>query len=467
MLKSELSKSSHPTSSIPDVFSLPSPKGKFLLGNLIEFGQDPLGFMTQCAQQYGGITPFHLGFNPTILITEPDYIEQVYKNPELFGTPKILKVLFRTLLGQGLLTSDGDTWLRQRRLSQPVFHQKRVAGYGEVMVAYTEKMLASWQNGETKDIQAEMMHLTFNIVMKTLFSRDASEKEAQDVALAMGLAAPWFVENRKSPFPALSKRLPTASNHHYKSAVRQLDKYIYKIIEQRRSSKEDPGDLLSMMMQARDENDGSQMNDQQLRDAIATLIFAGHETTANSLAWTWMLLSKHPQVQTKLQQELKEILGDRYATIADLPSLQYTSMVVKESMRLYPVVWNRVSEASRDCELGGYRVPAGCTVIISQWVMHHSDRYFDNPEVFYPDRWANDLEKQLPRGVYTPFGDGPRTCIGRSFALMEAVLLLATIAQKFELNLIPNQSIIPDPTMTLQPKNGIKVVVNQRKKEGD
>ncbi|GAA6617902.1 cytochrome P450 [Scytonema sp. NUACC26] len=464
MLTSEPTKSNNSTSKLPDVFSLPGPKGKFLLGNLMEFEQSPLGFLTQCAQQYGGIVPFHLGSSPSILITEPEYIEQVFKNRELFGTPKILKVLFRTLLGQGLLTSDGDTWFRQRRLSQPVFHQKRIAGYGEVMVAYTEKMLASWQNGETKDIQAEMMHLTFNIVMKTLFSRDATDKEAQDVALAMGLAAPWFVENRKSPFPALSKRLPTPSNRRYQSAVRQLDKYIYRIIEERRSSGEDPGDLLSLMMQARDEDDGSQMSDKQLRDAIATLIFAGHETTANSLAWTWMLLAQYPEVQTKLQQELQTVLGDRTPTVADLAALQYTTMIVKESMRLYPVVWNRVSEASQDCELGGYKVPVGCTVIISQWVMHRSERYFENPEVFYPERWANDLEKELPKGVYAPFGGGPRTCIGKSFASMEAVLLLATIAQKFELNLIPNQSIIPEPTMTLQPKNGIKVVINQRVK---
>jgi cytochrome P450 len=204
------------------------------------------------------------------------------------------------------------------------------------------------------------------------------------------------------------------------------------------------------------------MNDQQLRDAIATIIFAGHETSANSLAWTWMLLSQHPEVQTKLQQELQFVLGDRSATVADLPALRYTNMVIKETMRLYPVVWNVVSESTRDCEIGGYHVPAGCTIIMSQWVMHRSERFFEQPEVFNPERWAGDLEKQLPRGVYLPFGDGPRICIGKSFALMESVLLLASIAQKFEITLVPGQSIIPQPTITLQPNNAIKVVLKQR-----
>ncbi|MEH2320944.1 cytochrome P450 [Nostoc sp.] len=460
MLKQKLSGSDNLNKNLKSVFTLPGPKGKFIVGNAIDFGQNPLGFMTQCAQQYGEIIPLHLGNSPTIVLTNPNYIEPVLKDRELFVKAKALKSL-HALLGNGLLVSEGDSWFRQRRLAQPVFHQKRISGYGEVMVDYTNNMLDTWRDGETRDINADIMRLTFNIVMKTLFSSDVTEKQADDVAQAMSVAAEWFLARRKSPF-SLPEQFPTPSNLRYKHAVERMDKHIYQIIQERRSSGEESLDLLSMMMQARDEDDGSQMSDKQLRDEIATLIFAGHETSANTLAWAWMLLSQYPEVQTKLQQELKEVLGDRSLTVADLPALHYTNMVIKESMRLYPVVWNMVSETSRDCEIGGYHVPAGCTIIMSQWVMHRSDRYFEQPETFNPERWAGDLEKQLPRGVYVPFGGGPRICIGRSFALMETVLLLATIAQKFDMSLVPGQSIVPQPTITLQPQNGIKVVVKQR-----
>lgn len=442
------------------VFDLPGPTGAFMVGNAAQFGIDPLGFLTQCAQQYGEIVPLRMGNSPAIILTNPDLIEEILKNRELLVTARALKKLHR-LLGQGLLSSDADIWFRQRRLAQPLFHQKRIASYGEVMIDYTHKMLQTWQDGETRDIQADMMRLTFNIVMKTLFSSDVTQEQAADVAKAMSVAAEWFLAKQKSPV-SLPEQFPTPANLRYKHAIKQMDKHIYQIIKQRRTSNEDTGDLLSMMMQAQDEDDGSQMNDQQLRDAIATLIFAGHETSANSLAWSSMLLSQHPEVQTKLQQEVKEVLGDRSPTVADISALRYTNMVIKETMRLFPVVWNLDFQTSRECEIGGYCVPSGCSVFMPLWVMHRSDRYFEQPEVFNPERWAGDLEKQLPRGVYLPFGNGPRTCIGKSFALMETVLLLATITQKFEIALVPGQTILPEPTITLQPQNGIKVVVKRR-----
>lgn len=443
-----------------DPFSLPGPKGNFLLGNLIEFAKDPLSFMTRCAREYGEIIPLHLGKRKAILLTKPEYIQQILKDRATFSKPMALKSM-HALLGQGLLTSEGETWFRQRRLAQPVFHQKRISGYGEVMVQYTQKMLADWQDGETRDIQAEMMRLTFNIIMKTLFNSDASEEQAHDVAQAMKVASEWMIIQRKSiiPFP---EQFPTPSNIRYRNAIKKLDNYIYRIINERRSSGEDPGDLLSMMMEARDEDDGTQMTDKQLRDEIATLIFAGHETSANSLAWTWMLLSQYPETQTKLQQEVKQVLGDRPPVLGDIPALRYTSMVIKEAMRLYPVVWTIFAETSRECKIDNYQLPSDCTVISSQWVMHRLECYFEDAESFKPERWAGDFEKKLPQGVYVPFGGGPRTCIGKNFALMESVLLLATIAQKFEINLIPDQSIIPEPTITLQPKNGINVLLKKR-----
>lgn len=443
-----------------DLFSLPAPRGNFIFGHLIEFAKDPLSFLTRCVREYGEIIPLRFGKQRVILLADPEYIQQTLQDRATFTKSMALKSM-HALLGQGLLTSQGETWFRQRRLAQPVFHQKRINSYGEVMVQYTEKMLGNWRDGDIKNIQAEMMRLTFDIIMKTLFSKDVLEEEAYDVARAMQVSSEWMITQRKSiiPFP---QQFPTPSNLRYRKAIKKLDKYIYRIINERRSSGENRGDLLSMMMEARDEDDGSQMTDKQLRDEIATLIFAGHETSANTLAWTWMLLSQHPATQKKLQQEVEQVLGDRSPQFTDIPALRYTNMVIKEAMRLYPAVWTIIAETSRECSIGSYQVPADCTVITSQWVMHRLGRYFEEPESFQPERWAGDLEKQLPQGVYTPFGGGPRTCIGKNFALMEAVLLLATITQKFEIDLIPNQSIIPEPTITLQPKNGINVLLKKR-----
>ncbi|MBW4682870.1 MAG: cytochrome P450 [Microcoleus vaginatus WJT46-NPBG5] len=443
-----------------DIFDLPGPEGNSLVGNLVDFGQSPLEFMTKCVQKYGDIIPLRLGLTPACVLANPEYIQYVLKERELFVKSRGLKAL-KTLLGEGLLSSEGDSWFRQRRLTQPIFHQKRIAGYGEVMVAYTERMLESWKDGETRDVHADMMRLTLNIVMKTIFNSNITEGEAKDVAHALDVAMDWFESKRKQGFLIL-EWFPRPENIRYRNAIQQLDKNIYKIINQRRVSGEDSGDLLSMLMQAQDEEDGSKMTDKQLRDEAATLILAGHETTANTLAWTWMLLSQNPEARTKLQEELKEVLGDRAPTMADLPRLRYTDMVIKEAMRLYPAVANMARQAIKDYEIGGYQVPAGCAIIMSQWVMHRHPRYFEDAEQFKPERWAGDLEKQLPRGVYFPFGDGPRICIGKGFALMEAVLLLATIAQKFELNLVPEHPIVPQPSITLRPEYGIKVTLKNR-----
>ncbi len=241
-----------------------------------------------------------------------------------------------------------------------------------------------------------------------------------------------------------------------------MDESIYNIIRQRRENAEHPEDLLSLLMQARDEDDSSQMNDKQIRDEIATLMLAGHETTANALSWTWMLLAQHPEVYQKLLNELDTVLDRRSPTVEDIPHLRYANMIIKESMRLYPPVPLFIRDAVKDYELGGYKIPAGCYILISQWVMHRHPKYFENPEKFIPERWEQDLEKQLPKGVYIPFGEGHRICFGQSFGMMEAVLLLATIARKFQLTLVDADSIIPQPSITLQPQHGIKVKISQR-----
>jgi len=336
------------------------------------------------------MVPIRLGLTPACLITNSGYIEQVLKNRELFVKSRGFRVL-KTLLGE-VLTAEGESWFWQRRLAQPVFHQHRINGYGKVMVEYAEQILTTWHNDQTRDIHAEMMRLTLQIVMKTIFSAQVDEGEAKVVSHALDVAMDWFESKRKQGF-LVWEWLPRPENVRYRQAIAQMDAAIYKLIEQRRNSKEDTDDLLSMLMAARDEETGQQMNDKQLRDELATLMLAGHETTANALAWTWMLLSQHPQVRDKLQDELNEVLAGRSPPVADIPQLHYTSMIIKELMRLYPPVAIFGREAVQDCMIGNYTIPEGCVIEIAQWVMHRHPHYFDNPEGFLPERWANDLEK--------------------------------------------------------------------------
>lgn len=466
-----------------DLLTLPRPKVRVALA---EYSQDPLGFMTRCAREFGEIVPSQLGDDLYCLLTNPDHIMEVLKDRLSFTKAKDLQML-RGLLGNGLLTSEGDFWQRQRRLAQPVFHQQRINGYAAVMVDYTQRMLQTWREGEVRDVHEEMMRLTLNTVMKTLFDQDVTDAEASRVAHALEKSMTWFdhqtmgeLESPLEEIGALLKRgmttvarslqrlrrdsevIPDSNvDHRYQEAIALLDETIYAMIRHRRFSGIEGEDLLSMLMQVQDADDGSRMTDNQLRDEVATLMLAGHETTANTLSWTWMLLAQHPEVRAKLSAELKTVLNGHAPTVAALPQLLYTHKVITEAMRLYPPVTDITREAARDCEIGGYLIPKGTTLIASQWVMHRNPRYFTNPKAFIPERWAGDLEKRLPRGVYFPFGDGPRICIGKSFALMEAVLLLATIAQGFQLELVPDQTIKLQPSITLRPKHGIQVVLKK------
>jgi cytochrome P450 len=333
------------------------------------------------------------------------------------------------------------------------------------MVDYTQQILADWNTqealAEPRDIHIDMMQLTLNIVMKAIFNQDVSTSEAKTVARALDVAMDWFDSKRRQNF-LIWEWFPRPENIRYRDAISAMNETIYGIIRQRRDSGENPGDLLSMFMSARDEDDGTGMSDQQLRDEIATLMLAGHETTANALSWTWMLLSQNPEAAAKLHAELDQVLEGRLPIEADLPQLPYANAVIQESMRLYPPVSLIGREAVEDVEIGDYLVPKGCVVMLSQWVMHHNPKYFDEPESFQPDRWLGDLEQQLPRGVYFPFGDGPRVCIGKGFALMEAVLILATVAQSYEIELVPEHNIVPQPSITLRPEHGIFVTLKGR-----
>jgi cytochrome P450 len=442
----------------------PGPQGNYLVGSLLDYARDPLDFMARCSQEYGDIVRLRLAGLPLYLLSHPDQAEYVLvKNNRNFTKSRYFRREL-SFLGQGLLNSDGELWRRQRRLAQPAFHRRPVGAYGQVMVSHAERMLATWRDGEVRDVHQEMRRLTLGIVAEVLFG--AEKDKAEEVGEVLG----WLdrhtnrFEEQGSAMVVrfLLGNFPTPANLRFRKGIGRLDKILYGLIEERRQNGKDTGDLLSMLLRFRDEADRT-MSDKQLRDEVLTLLLAGHETTALALSWTWYLLSQHPEVEAKLLEELQEVLGDRTPTIDDLPRLTYAEMLVKESMRLYPPAWGVSRETIEECEIGGYRVPAGTQLLIFLWAMHRDPRYFQDPEAFNPSRWESSLAKRVPKYAYLPFGAGPRICIGSSFAMTEAILLLATIAKTCRLELFPEQRrVIPQPSTTLRPRGGIRMFLRRR-----
>jgi cytochrome P450 len=436
----------------------PGPKGSFLTGNLAEFRRDRLGLLLHCARDYGDVVPVRLAQIRGVVLSHPDAIEQVLVSNSRNFTKHFALRRNRLILGNGLLTSEGNLWLRQRRLAQPAFTRGRLAQYGTDMVGAAERLLAGWRDGETRDLHTEMTRLTLEIAAKTLFGAEVGA-EADVVGEAMAAALAAF-DARLGTGYLVPHWVPTPTNRRLHRAVRRLDAIIYGFIEQRRRGGADRGDLLSILLHARDE-DGSRMTDRQLRDEAMTLFLAGHETTALVLAWTGYLLAQHADVAERLHAEACAVLGDRPAEAADVPRLTIAEQVVLESMRLYPPAYVVGREAVADCEVHGYCIPAGTTLFMSQWVVHRDARWFDGPEKFLPERWAGGLAQRLPRFAYFPFGGGPRLCIGNTFAMLEAVLVLATLARRFRFTLVPDHPVAPWPSMTLRPRHGIRVVLHR------
>ncbi len=427
-------------------------------GSFKNYSRDPLAFLAAISREYGDIVTMSFYNFRVYYVSHPDYIEEVLVNQaRKFIKGRILRAN-KGLFGNGLLTSEGDFWLRQRRLAQPAFHRARIAAYGKTMVRFTERLIEGWRDGETRDIHAEMMRLTLQIVAKTLFDADV-DGDAQQVGHALEAIMDFNSDFRR--LILTPSWLPTPRNLRAALAIRRLNKIIYRIIDQRRAAGGDAGDLLSMLLHAQDE-DGSRMTDRQLRDEVITLFLAGHETTALALSWTWWLLAQNPRAEVKLHGELDAVLAGCSPTLEDLPKLRYTDHVISESMRLYPPAWGMARVAIEDAEIGGYRIPKGSGVSLSQWVVHRDPRWFEAPQEFLPERWEGDLPKRLPRFAYFPFGGGPRQCIGNTFALMEAALLLATIAQKFRMRLVLDQKVEPVASITLRPRHGIRVTLEAR-----
>jgi len=434
------------------------------VGSLVEVSRNWLEFYQQCADEYGDVVRVHFAHIPIYLIVHPRDIETVLvTNSANFTKSADYRALAR-VLGQGLLTSEGDFWQRQRGLIQPAFHRQNIQSYASVMTGAAKRMLDSWKDRDVRNLHEEMMRVTLEIVGQCLYGAEVSGA-AEQVGKAMEVVTERFVTNASQalmfPFD-----IPVIFARKEWLAIRELNKIIGNIIRERRSSNKQREDLLDMLLRVRDA-DGKPMSDAQLRDEVMTLFLAGHETTAIALSWACYLVSQNPQIEAKLAEELRTVLGERVPTPEDLPRLRYTEMVLKETLRLYPAVWGIGRRSIAECELGGYRVPAGSNIFILQWRTQRDARFFPEPERFDPERWNDDPVRsgKIPRFAYFPFGGGPRVCVGASFAMMEATLLLAMIQQKFHLDLVPNHPIEIFATVTLRPKHGIRMIAKRRSTE--
>ena len=442
----------------------PGPPNRLVSALFGAMQQNPLDYFTELAQKYGDVAGMRIGNFRTLFINHPDLIEDVLVNKaRLYHKGRILQSN-KYLFGEGLLTSEGDFWLRQRRLAQPAFHRERIATYAATMAQYTEEMVATWRGGEERDVHQEMMNLALRIVGKTLFDADVT-RDAKEVGETLDILLEIAANFGRTVLVPLW--VPTPRNLRAKMGVRRLEKVIYRIIAERRSGGRDGagvdrGDLLSTLLQVQDE-DGTRMSDRQLRDETITLFLAGHETTANTLSWTWWLLTQNPAVEKRFHEELDGVLGGRAPTVEDLPKLPYLGHVLTESLRLYPTAWGMARLAAEEHEIAGYPVHPGYGVAFAQWVVHRDARWFDAPLEFRPERWENGLAKQLPRFAYFPFGGGPRQCIGNTFALMEASVVLATVGQKFRFALVAGHKVTPLASITMRPKHGIRVRLEARK----
>ena len=423
------------------------PKNRLLSGTMAEYGADPIGAMRRWRDEFGDFVPIRFGPFRAHMAYGPAEIEEVFVDRaadfrKSFGTRMLIP-----LLGHGLLTAEGDEWLRHRRLASPAFHRDRVEGYGRTKAGYAQDSVESWSEGQTVDLHDEMTALTLRIVARTLFDNDVTARIEEVARIGTWIQDFYYLRFASLRF-LIPTWVPTPGNRRLAAATRRLDDVVYGIVRERRPG-EDRGDLLSMLLLARDE-DGNAMSERQVRDEVMTLLLAGHETTALALSWAFLLLDRNPEVRDRLEAELGAVLADRVPSPADAAVLPFTQAVVNETLRLYPPAYVTGRETIRPTTIGGVRLPKGHIILISMQAAHRDPRFFSEPDAFRPERWLDGLEKRLPRGAFIPFGMGSRKCIGASFAMMEATLLLATIARRWRFELAPTE-IGMQPSITLRP----------------
>lgn len=447
---------SSPFTSIPSVPSLP------ILGNLLDIRRDRLGFFLRVSRECGDIGQYHLGPRPLTLLNAPESVAAVLvEQAAIFEKTRIFRTVMGHVLGNGLLTAENAGYMEQRKLVAPAFQHRRIAAYAAIMADYAEQIHQTWADGQEINIAQEMMRLTLRIVGKTLFDVDVLG-EADELGSALTQVIRWTDERFTAVLP-LPLGIPTPANRRFIQGRNRLDATIFRMITERRRSGVDHGDFLSMLLHAQDEESRQGLTDQQVRDEAMTIFVAGHETTANALTWTWYLLAQHPDVYTRVHEEVTHALGGRTPSIDDLPRLPYTLQVLKESLRLYPPAYAIVRQPTEPVVLGGYRFPAGAILIISPYLLHRRPDAFPDPERFDPDRWTPEHEAKLPRYAYLPFSAGPRVCIGNHFAMMEAHLILATLVQRVTFDLVPGQRVEPVMMVTLRPRIGMTMTVTRKR----
>lgn len=446
------------------VSQIPGPRGLPLVGILPRLWREgPLTFLLECTRRYGDVVHLQMGPRPFFFVTHPAGVKHILQDNHR-NYAKGYEVV-APIIGKGLVSSEGEFWLRQRRLMQPAFHRHKLAKLGETFTDLTTQLLSQWEErtryGATVDLLPEMVRLTQQGIVQTMFGVDIPA-DPDEVGRAFGATLEHMNRFFMLPIRQLNE-LPTPAYRRYQRALRFLDTLIYQMIAQRRAEGEKGReDLLSMLVMAQDEESGEGMSEQQIRDEIFTIYLAGHETTANALAWVWYYLSKNPQVRTRLEEEVDTVLAGRVPTVEDLPQLPYARMIFEETLRLRPSAWMFARRAIGPDEVGGYHIPAGSSIMLSPYVTHHRADVWENPEGFEPERFAPGQESERERYAYYPFGGGPRLCIGNNFALLEAHLIITMIAQRFRLDLVPGHPVKPKPVATLHPDPGVWVTLHPR-----
>jgi cytochrome P450 len=441
------------------------PRGNPVFGLMADFMRDSLGFLERM-RGYGPLVQYRTGPWTWYQVNDPAGVQRVLQeNNRNYSKGSLTQRFFAPIAGDGLFVAEGESWLSQRRLMQPGFHRRRVAGFGDLMIDATRAMLDRWQEagaGARLDVAVEMTTLTAEIVTAALFSTHVSD-ESRAIAGAITTLLDDVSFRFKTPFypPPV---VPTPRNRRQRRALRTLDRAMYGLIAERRRQTTPKDDLLAMLLDARDADTGRGMSDKQLRDEVVTLFVAGHETTATALTWTLYLLSQNPDAERRLQAEVDSVLGGRALAAGDLPALPYTRMVIDESMRLYPPAWITSRQARGADVICGYPIPAGAFVQISPYAMHRNPAYWDEPTRFLPERFAPERAKARPPYAYFPFGGGPRICIGKGFALMEAALVLAAVAQQYRLRLAPGHRVEPETLLTLRPRGGMPMILEPRRR---
>lgn len=441
----------------------PGPAGLPLVGIAPEFQRDALGLYMNAARDHGDVVTLPLGPIDLYFINHPDLVRQIfvekahnYRKSDLFYKLKIL-------VGEGLLTSEGAFWKRQRRLSQPSFNRPGIALLSEKMIESTSAMLDRWTamgDGARLDVEGEMVKLTLSIVTSALFGADL-ERHGRRMSDTVEIVMREVVQRMRSPFD-IPLSVPTPANRRLRRGLGELDDFIYSIIEERRRSKDAPRDLLAMWMEAKDEAGGAGMSDRQLRDEAVTMFIAGHETTAMLLTWVFYLLWLHPEWWRRVQSELDTVLGGRTPTVEDVPALRDLRLVIEETLRLYPPAWIVFRSPLGDDELGGYRIPRGASMVILPYTLHRRPDFWDDPDVFDPERFTDERSAGRHRFAYIPFGAGARMCIGRDFSLIEAHLIVAMVLQRFRLHVQPGYPVVPEPLASLHVKGGLPMTLRRR-----